>query len=565
MTQPRQWDRSERMKLFISYRRKDWGYTSRLADDLRTRLGCEVFVDIDGMDEPSFESSILRNLESSQIVLLLVTEKTFATDRIHRDADWVRREMVRALELNKQIILVCIDGLFPPADIPDDLQPLRGKEGIRFFAEFYESAIQRLIIFIQRIAPAANVDEAVLTASIPVATQVQNLRTLTEAEALLDQGKFGEALLLLEELHSVGYRTKFFDLVGLIEDTRQQRDAALRLDLATRDYAELATFVRLAKTTALKDQAREAWRRFKDEFADLWEHLDKDSVVDKALKLVVPPPRIPRKAGDRLTAPRGVTMVYVPAGEFMMGSDDNRDNEKPGGALFAGMFGKGRDDNRDNENRRHQQVISKPFWLDLTPVTNAMYAEFIKDKGYRTERYWTPAGWAFAQAQKQPKDYGAKFNNRRQPRVGVSWYEACAYCQWRGGRLPTEAEWEWAARGPQSLVYPWGNKFNGENAVYEGNSNGETAPVGSKPDGASWVGALDLSGNVWEWTSSLYQSYPYDTNDGRESQNNSSNSRVLRGGSWDDNAGYTRAAYRYYVSTGFVNLNLGFRCARSFE
>src|SRR5258708_2503678 len=124
-------------KLFISYRRKSWAFTEKLADDLRVQLDAEIFVDYTGMDETDFESSILRNLRESDAVLVIVTDLTFAADRIHRDNDWVRRKIREALTLKKPLVLACVDGVFPPDDLPDDIQAVRNKQGIRFFAEFF--------------------------------------------------------------------------------------------------------------------------------------------------------------------------------------------------------------------------------------------------------------------------------------------------------------------------------------------------------------------------------------------------------------------------------------------
>ena len=149
----------------------------------------------------------------------------------------------------------------------------------------------------------------------------------------------------------------------------------------------------------------------------------------------------------------------------------------------------------------------------------------------------------------------------------MDWFEAVAHCESRAGRLPTEAEWEYGARGPDGLVYPWGNDFEGNNTVYSSNSGGQTAPVGSKPGGVSWVGTHDLSGNVWEWVSSIYTDYPYDAADGREADGNgdSSSIRVLRGGSWYViNTLDLRAASRLRGNPDNSGNFLGFRCARSF-
>jgi formylglycine-generating enzyme required for sulfatase activity len=215
-----------------------------------------------------------------------------------------------------------------------------------------------------------------------------------------------------------------------------------------------------------------------------------------------------------------VTMVYVPTGCFMMGST-RFDDEKP----------------------IHEVCITEPFWLDKTEVTQA---QFAASGGVKAN----PNG----------------FTGDNRPVERITWWEAEAYCrEKRGGRLPTEAEWEFAARGPDGLVYPWGDAFVGANVVYGDNSGGQTGNVGNdiRVVGASWVGALDMSGNVWEWTSSLYKNYPYDATDGREDLT-ATGSRVLRGGSWGgSDSNFFRGAIRNYGSPSYSNGLRGFRCARS--
>lgn len=208
----------------------------------------------------------------------------------------------------------------------------------------------------------------------------------------------------------------------------------------------------------------------------------------------------------------GVDMVQVPAGCFMMGSDQGRRDERPA----------------------HEVCFNAPFWIDRTEVTNKQYG----DEGV--------------------------FPGENKPRENLLWAEASDYCVKRGARLPTEAEWEYAARGPDNLMYPWGNDLAGDFLVFDQNNNNEVADVGSKPAGASWVGALDMSGNVWEWVSSIYAQYPYDASDGRENPDDTTSQRVYRGGIHnyiDFGAGTTA---RFKATPDTRDWFVGFRCAKDY-
>jgi formylglycine-generating enzyme required for sulfatase activity len=247
----------------------------------------------------------------------------------------------------------------------------------------------------------------------------------------------------------------------------------------------------------------------------------------------------------------GIPMAKVPAGCFMMGNNDGSDSEKPA----------------------HQQCFDAPFWIGQTEVTNAQYAAFIDAGGYTNAAYWTVQGWAWQQSESvtQPSCWTeSKFNQSDQPVVCVSWYEATAYSAWLRStsglafRLPTEAEWEYAARGPDALIYPWGNTWNPDNVVWSGNADGHPAPVGSRSSGASWVGALDMSGNVWEWVSSQYQPYPYSAADDREDVQADAR-RVVRGGSWNDLLDFARASFRVDLSPSDRYYFFGFRVSRPLQ
>lgn len=215
----------------------------------------------------------------------------------------------------------------------------------------------------------------------------------------------------------------------------------------------------------------------------------------------------------------GVEMVLVPAGCFEMGSEDGDSDERP----------------------IHSICFDEPFWIDKYEVTQGDFARL---------------GGTKANA--------SVFTGDNRPVERITWVEARDFCELRNGRLPTEAEWEYAARGPDGLVYPWGNDFIADNAVYSGNSGNRTALVGSRAGGVSWVGAYDMSGNVWEWTSTIYQVYPYNADESRESNSDTNSTRSLRGGSWDYSARILQATNRIGNSPDDWYGDFGFRCVRSY-
>jgi formylglycine-generating enzyme required for sulfatase activity len=229
---------------------------------------------------------------------------------------------------------------------------------------------------------------------------------------------------------------------------------------------------------------------------------------------------IPAGSSNSVWAPvvqefNGVEMVQVPAGCFMMGTEEGGNDTKP-----------------------VHEICLDTFWIDRTEVTNAQFAAF---NGQSVRNSWWPGD--------------------NLPRSQISWEESRDFCESRGARLPTEAEWEYAARGPEGLIYPWGNDFVADNTVYGGNSHGQIAEVGSKPAGVSWVGALDMIGNASEWVSSIYMPYPYDPADGRENITDATGEHVIRGGSLTSYGIFLRATFR--TATSGRTSTFGLRCALS--
>ncbi len=225
-----------------------------------------------------------------------------------------------------------------------------------------------------------------------------------------------------------------------------------------------------------------------------------------------PSPAAPQAGATRVLEPAGIVMVYVPAAEFPMGSS----NQEVDDALQ--LCEEYREDCErlalENEQPRHTVRVDG-VWIGRTEVTNAQFRQFIEAGGYSDETYWSDDGWSWKESEAitEPK-YGddERLNQPQQPVVGVSWYEAEAFAAWAGGRLPTEAEWEHAARGSAGHIFPWGSEWDGtrcnfcdskcprdwkDDTVDDGYEY--AAPVGSYPSGASPYGALDMAGNVWEW------------------------------------------------------------------
>jgi formylglycine-generating enzyme required for sulfatase activity len=195
-------------------------------------------------------------------------------------------------------------------------------------------------------------------------------------------------------------------------------------------------------------------------------------------------------------------------------------------------------------------VYLPDYYMARTPVTNAQYAAFVKAADHKPPGYWVA---------KKPAQ-----GLENHPVVEVSWHDAMAYCGWlveivgRPYRLPSEAEWEKAARGADGRIYPWGNEWDAQRCNTEEGNKEETTLVGSYPQGASPYGLLDMAGNVWEWTLSLYRPYPYRSSDGREDPR-AEGTRVLRGGSWFHRRRYARVSHRNLNIPINLSGDVGFR------
>ena len=263
-----------------------------------------------------------------------------------------------------------------------------------------------------------------------------------------------------------------------------------------------------------------------------------------------PVPTVPVPTADGGQTIAGMEFVYVPAGAFTMGSDEGHADEGP-----------------------VHSVDLDAFWIGRTEVTNEQYLQFVVAAGYTTRRFWSDEGWAWRVANDVlapliPDDY----NQGQQPVVGLSWYEASAYAAWLAEesglpvRLPTEAEWEKAARGETGRVYPWGDVWDPAKANYGEGDDGfsATAPVGSFPDGASPYGALDMAGNAWEWVADWYdRDYYHRSPQSNPTGPESGTQRILRGGSRGINSFNLRTTVRQDAPPTKREKDVGLRLALS--
>lgn len=234
----------------------------------------------------------------------------------------------------------------------------------------------------------------------------------------------------------------------------------------------------------------------------------------------------------------GMELVYIPAGNFLMGLDGLLSNQEP-----------------------EHEVYLDAYWIDRTEVTNAMYRLCVQEK------VCSSPGWDKYFPYEQFQNY---------PVVYISWTQAKEYCEWAGRRLPTEAEWEKAARGTDARLYPWGNEEPTSDLLNFARINGDIVAVSSYPSGASPYEVMDMAGNVWEWVADWYDDYYYSISPQDNPKGpDSGYYRVCRGGGWIDFKGAVQTVQRgssiciiknpgiasYWFRRDVVDNDLGIRCA----
>jgi formylglycine-generating enzyme required for sulfatase activity len=528
--------------VFISYRRSDVYTALAVYQDLKNH-GYDVFFDYRSISSGDFEQIITSNIRARAHFLLILTPT--ALDRINEPGDWLRREIETAIDEKRNIVPLFFRGfrfgaspksgmsrllrLEKPEVLTGKLRDLSRYNGLNVHEDYFEEAMHRL--------RNEFLNKPLDTVLHPVSNTVQ--RIVKEEKIAADKA--------LEQIEDVK------ELVGRVEEQVEELGPE-SAGPASSNFLKVQDD-RREKIIEKPDSAPPGKYPFTPSIA-------KGERRDLELKKLAPKfsPRIilggallaiiglavilfpvlrnrfaPGIGSTMISDKDGMTLLYVPAGEFTMGNDNDSEDEKP-----------------------VHTVTLDAFWIDQTEVTNAMYAKCVDanqcnppvdTSSYsRSEYFGNP-----------------EFDNY--PVIYVSWNDAKAYCEWADRRLPTETEWEkaasWNDATREKYTYPWGNDPPTNDLLNYRHEVGDTTEVGAYPQGTGPYGALDMAGNVWEWVSSFYRPYPYDANDGREILDSSIEARVLRGGSWTYADINVRSADRFSDDPASTHNGTGFRCAMS--
>jgi len=242
--------------------------------------------------------------------------------------------------------------------------------------------------------------------------------------------------------------------------------------------------------------------------------------------------------------------IVIPGGTFLMGAQDKNENDRNHDAEAYG------------DESPVRKITLRSYRIGKYPVTVQEFAVFIEKAGYAEEKYWKAGGFGKFS---EPEDWTRQREYPNRPVVGLSWYEATAYCSWAGGRLPTEAEWERAARGTEGGKYPWGkDPPDASRTNYSETGLAHPTPVGLFPKGNTSEGLSDLSGNVYEWCQDWFGDYDPESGDNPTGPKEGT-TKVVRGGCWYNDARLVRASYRDYLGPEDRSNNVGFRVGWGIE
>lgn len=508
------------MKIFISYSRDDKAFVYEFAQKLRDEGQHDVWIDRRLVGADLWWQTILEAIENCECFVTIMTPKCVSSIYCNGELDY-------GLTLKKPILPL----MLKPCDLPSSLKAVQYTDinGLSIVECLLraEKALSRVEIRLIKGEYPALTEKPPRP---PVPEPQANPEHVYEVFSAAEEALAASDSALAEKLFAQVIQA---DPAGL-GVAAAERLVQMRLD---RERAIAYTqIVKLAENPATLKGARAAWKVYAQKYG-----LDHDP-NGYALKLSDKAAAGGESPGQNRLDSKGIPQVWVPSGCFLMGSEPTDVVDFP------------------DEQPQHEVCIKSGFWIDQYLVTNEAFQKFIDDGGYQKREYWSGAGWRWVGFHEAPgpQNYDG-FTDPRLPRVGLTYYEAEAYAKWRGGRLPTEAEWEFAARGPQSLIYPWGNDYDGHKLNTE-NDIGHTTPVENYPGGKSWIGAYDMAGNAWQWVSDWYDKeyYRQEVRDNPPGPS-TGDERVVRGGGYDFNRIHCRTAYRFKSPLHECSDNIGFR------
>ena len=491
--------------VFISYRRKDISWALAVYQYLMSQK-YDVFFDYTSLSGGDFEQVIISNIKARAHFILILTPT--ALDRCDQPGDWLRREIETAIDEKRNIIPLFFEGFNFGA--PSINQKLTGKlvavnryNGLDVPGGYFIEAMERLC---SRYL------------NLPLNSVLHPISTDVRRKVIEERIAANNALLQKRE-----------DLQKLIKPALEKPAKPEKL---WRPYLLGAGILLLVVlgifgVISMMNGSNTVVPPLPSQSPEVGNESTPTSTKPVPTNTAIIPsftPTPPNGTVSPMTGNDGMKLLYVPAGSFMMGSSDHDIDEIP-----------------------IHEVTLDAFWIDQTEVTNAMYAMCVQAgnclEPLGNSHYSDP-----------------KYANH--PVVSVSWNNAFDYCSWAERRLPTEAEWEKAARGAFNFIYPWGNNLPDEYLLNYNNLIGDTTEVNAYPDGASHYGALDMAGNVWEWVNDWYDAnYYQDSSSSNPSGPDFGRDRVIRGGSWKDTEYNIRSANRGKNSPMEINSAFGFRCA----
>lgn len=528
----------KKRKTFLSYSRVNKDFALKLANELKAE-GFSVWLDV--LDIPvgaRWDVEVERALTESEIFLVIVTHASSTSEN-------VLDEIGYAIDHSKRILPVLLE----KTNIP---LRLRRFQYVDFTNKSFDEGVQLAKELLRNLISLPTVPRNNIVEKTPDNAARQDSPALTTTGALRRE-KVEQEMRFREEETRLRQEKAVLEKQLLEERTTQERIRGITAK-SRRGYAifGVALLVLIASVGLLitrsspgmfggaEQPTAEPTLRATDALIPITSDDTPTSTATQespptatdAPATMTPTDAITATPGSELTDEKGIEMVRVPEGEFQMGSSKGEADEKPVHPVYLASF-----------------------YIDKFEVTNSAYRSCVEDSACE------PPNHSFFFPESPNRAYYGNPDYDNYPVIYVDWRMAKTYCEWRGARLPTEAEWEKAARGPSGNTYSWGSGLDCQKANYQKCVN-RTSEVGSYVDGVSPYGAYDMTGNVWEWVADWYSDSYYSTSP----RNNpagpiTGQSRVLRGGSWP----------RYDVTTfhrsnfapDYNTFDIGFRCALS--